>query len=61
MLVWWMMSACVSLFTESHFPAVALLIFGTLCVVAILLLVAILQQEKYVLSVPPLFKNKNPQ
>uniref|UniRef100_H2U7S7 Growth hormone receptor b n=1 Tax=Takifugu rubripes TaxID=31033 RepID=H2U7S7_TAKRU len=38
----------------SHFPALALLIFGALCVVAILMLVAILQQEKLmVLLLPP--------
>lgn len=36
-----------------------LLIFGALCVVAILMLVAILQHEKYALSVPLLFKRKH--
>lgn len=46
--------------TVSHFPAAALLIFAALCVLTILMLVAILQQEKYVASTPPLFKKKNP-
>lgn len=46
--------AYASLFTVSHFPLLALLIFGALCIVAILMLVAILQQEKYVFSIIPL-------
>lgn len=43
-----------SLFTVSHFPVLALLIVGAFCVLAILMLVAIIQQEKYVFSIIPL-------
>lgn len=44
-----MVLAYASVSTVSPFPALALLIFGALCAVAILMLVAILQQEKCVL------------
>lgn len=53
-----LLSVCASPFTGSPFPAVALLVFGALGVLAILMLVAILQQEKYVASIPSLSETK---
>lgn len=58
-----MVLACASVSTVSPFPALALLIFGALCAVAVLMLVAVLQQEKcvlYLFLIPfVLYKDRN--